>query len=85
MVSHSNGRAASLLDSAGPGTCRPAVSPVSTATTTPPVAVDDGDDQIVVRISLCEGPVELRVPRAAVKAGRPRGHIEGFNADATPC
>ncbi len=87
MVSHSNGRAASLLDSAGPGTCRPADLPDRPATVSPPVEVDDADDALVVRIRLCEGPLELRVPRAAVRA-RDRGHrrrIDGFNADATPC
>jgi hypothetical protein len=87
MVSHSNGRAASLLDSVGPGTCRPADSPVHSATLSPPVEVDDADDGLVVRVSLCEGPLELRVPRAAVKARQDdhRHHIRGFNADATPC
>jgi hypothetical protein len=87
MVSHSNGRAASLLDSAGPGTCRPAESPERSATVSPPVDVSDADGTLVVRVELCEGPVELRVPRAAVKARRnqPRHHIPRFNADATPC
>lgn len=80
MVSHSNGRTASLLDSAGPGTSRP-------ATESPPVEVGEKEDTFVVRVELCEGPIELRVPIASVKA-RPkhhRHHIKGFNADATPC
>jgi hypothetical protein len=87
MISHLNGRAASLLDSAGPGTCKPADSPVRSATVSPPVEVDDADDALVVRVRLCEGPLELRVPRAAVKARDRdhRRHIHGFNADATPC
>jgi len=87
MVSHSNGRAASLLDSAGPGTCRPADSPVRSAPVSPPVEVDGAEDALVVRVGLCEGLLELRVPRAAVKARphQPRHHIPGFNADATPC
>jgi hypothetical protein len=87
MVSHSNGRAASLLDSAGPGTCRPADSPHRSARVSPPVEVDDADDTFVVRVELCEGPVELRVPRASIKARHrhDRHHIKGFNADATPC
>lgn len=86
MVSHSNGRAASLLDSAGPGTCRPADS-AKAAKVSPPVEVDDADDDLVVRVRLCEGPLELRLPRAAVKPRHhePRHHIPGFNADATPC
>jgi hypothetical protein len=88
MVSHSNGRAASLLDSAGPGTCRPVESPERSVTVSPPVDVSDADDTLIVRVELCEGPVELRVPRAVVKARRNqprRHHIPGFNADATPC
>ena len=86
MVSHSNGRAASLLDSASPGTSRPADSGERSATVSPPVAVYEADDALVVRVRLCEGPVELRVPRAAVKArSQHRKHIPGFNADATPC
>jgi hypothetical protein len=83
MVGHSNGRAASLLDSAAAGTC----SPDHSATASPPVEVDDADDGLVVRVRLCEGPLELRVPRAAGKARHQehRHHIHGFNADATPC
>jgi hypothetical protein len=87
MVSHSNGRAASLLDSAGPGTCRPADLPDRSAKVSPSVEAYDADDTLVVRVQLCEGPLELRVPRASVKARRHRRrhHIQGFNADATPC
>jgi len=87
MVRHSNGRAASLLDSAGPGTCRPVYSRRRPPTPSPPVEVNDADDVLVVRVPLCEGPLELRVPRAAVKARHHdrRHHIPGFNADATPC
>jgi hypothetical protein len=87
MVSHSNGRAASLLESTGPGTCRPADSPDRSATVSPPVEVDEADDALVVRVRLCEGLLELRVPRAAVKERQRerRHHIPGFNADATPC
>jgi len=75
MVEDSNGRTASLLESAGPGTCRPPYS-----------RIDDRDDALV-RVPFCEGAVELRVPRAAVKQRQHhcRRHIEGFNADATPC
>jgi hypothetical protein len=85
MVRHSNGRAASLLDSAGPGTCRPTDSPDRSATVSPHVEADDADDALVVRVQLCEGPFELRVPRASVKGRRHRHHAPGFNADATPC
>jgi hypothetical protein len=63
MVRHSNGRVASLLDSAGPGTSRP----VDSATVSP-AGADEADDALVLRVPLCEGPIELRVPRAAVKA-----------------
>jgi hypothetical protein len=93
MANHSHDRATALLDSAGPGTSRPArqpaprprhVRPVNTATR---ADVYDSGDTVVVCVPLCEGPLELRVPRTAVKASRrlPRTHIEGFNADATPC
>jgi hypothetical protein len=87
MVSDSNARAAALLDSAGPGTCRPADLPDRSATVSSPVEVYDADDALVLRVRLCEGPLELRVPRAAVKSrhDHPRRHIPGFNADATPC
>jgi hypothetical protein len=76
MVTHSNGRAAGLLDSAGPGTSGSAS-----------LKVNERDDVLVVRVPLCQGPFELRVPRAADKARhhQPRRHVPGFNADATPC
>jgi hypothetical protein len=81
MVTHANGRAASLLDSAGPGTSRPAPHRPHT-----PHKVHPRDDALVVRVPLCERPFELRVPRAAVKARRhQRRHIPGFNPDSTPC
>ena len=54
MVTHSNGRAAALLDSAGPGTSGSAS-----------LKVNETDDVLVVRVPLCQGPFELRVPRAA--------------------
>jgi hypothetical protein len=81
MVKYSNGRAASLLDSAGPGTCRPAVS------RSRPSAhhVDEADKGLLIRVPLCEGPFELRVPTARVKARHRRRHIEGMNPDGTPC
>jgi hypothetical protein len=68
MVKDSNGRAAALLHSAGPGTTRP-------------------DGERVVRVPLCAGTFELRAHRKAVNAKKrsTQGHIEGFNADATPC
>jgi len=63
MVRHSNRRVASLLDSAGPGTSRP----VDSATVSL-AGEDEADDALVVRVPLCQGPIELRVPRAGVKA-----------------
>jgi hypothetical protein len=77
MVRHSNGRAASLLDSAGPGTSRPPDS-----ATVSLGGEDDADDAFVVRVHLCEGPFELRVPRASVKARHHR-HAKGSNACPT--
>jgi hypothetical protein len=81
MVKHSNDRAASLLDSAGPGTCRPAASPSRPSA----VHVDDADKDLLVRVPLCEGTFELRVPRARVKARHRPRHIEGIYADTTSC
>jgi hypothetical protein len=84
--SYSNGRVASLLDSAGPGTSRPVDSGARSATVSAPVEVYEADDALVVRVGLMEGLLELRVPRAAVKVRHHhRHHIHGFNADATPC
>ena len=95
MVRHSDGRTASLLESAGPGTSRPVDSriqrPVDSRVRRPnvasPVDVYEADDALVVRVRLVQGPLELRVPQGALKARHhhPRHHIEGFNADATPC
>jgi hypothetical protein len=93
MASHSHDHAGALLDSAGPGTSRPARRPAPRPRHVRPVPaalhadVYDSDDTLVVRVPLCEGPLELRVPRAAVREPKrlPRDHIEGFNADATPC
>jgi hypothetical protein len=81
MVKYSNCRAVALLDSAGPGTCRPAVS----RRRPPARPVRKAEEDLVVRVPLCQGPFELRVPRARVKAKQRLRHIEGFNADATPC
>ena len=92
MANHSHDRAAALLDSAGSGTSRPARRPaprprhVRPARAAPRGNVNESDDTLVVRVPLCEGPLELRVPRSAVQAAKRRpSHIEGFNADATPC
>ena len=81
MVKYSKGRAAALLDSAGPGTCRPGGS--RRRPSGRPVRKPDED--LLVRVPLCAGTFELRVPKDRVKARPPRRHIEGFNADATPC
>jgi hypothetical protein len=93
MVSDSHDRTAALLDSARPGTSGPARRPVPrprhvrSVRSGPRVEVRESEDTVVVRVPLCEGPVELRVPRTAVKTSKrpPRHHIEGFNPDATPC
>jgi hypothetical protein len=81
MVKYSNGQAASLLESAGPGTCRPAVS----RRRPPARPVRKTEEDRIVRVPLCQGTFELRVPGARGKAKQPALHIEGFNADATPC
>jgi hypothetical protein len=93
MANHSHHRAEALLDSAGPGTSRlarqraPRPRHARPVTAAPRAHVYDSDDTLVVRVPLCQGPLELRIPRTAVEAPqrRPRAHIEGFNADATPC
>jgi hypothetical protein len=81
MVKYSNDQAASLLESAGPGTCRPAVL----RRRPPSRPVLKAEEDLIVRVPLCQGPFELRVPRDRVKAKHRPRHIEGFNADATPC
>ncbi len=43
------------------------------------------DDELVVLVRLNDGLLELRVPRASLAAETPSTHIEGLNADATPC
>jgi hypothetical protein len=81
MVKYSNDQAASLLESAGPGTCRPAVSLAAGR----PRPIPKAEKDLIVRVPLCEGPFELRVPRDRAKAKHRTRHIEGFNADASPC
>jgi hypothetical protein len=77
MVRHSRARAASLLDSAGPGTSRP-----PDWATVSPGGEDNADDAFVVRVHPCEDPFEPRVPRASVKARHHRP-AQGFNAYPT--
>jgi len=76
MVKDSNDHAAALLDSAGPGTAGLAPSPAH-----------EPEGARVVRVPLCDGPFELRLPRSAENAKKrpPQDDIEGFNADAAPC
>lgn len=66
MVRYSAARAAALLDSAGPGTSRPASSSKRPATMSQRVEAPVRD-VLVVRVPLCQGPIELRVPRAEAK------------------
>jgi hypothetical protein len=58
MVKHSSDRADALLDLPGPGTVRSA----------PPRPRREPDGMRVVRVPLCEGSFELRVPSKAAKA-----------------
>jgi hypothetical protein len=81
MVKYSNRRTGALPESAGPESCRPAVSrrrPPSHPARKP-------DEDLVVCVPLCEGHFELHVPKGRVNARDPRRRIDGFNADATPC
>lgn len=55
------------------------------AETSPAVHVFEVADTLVVRMYLADGPVELRVPKSAVKPPARHCHIEGINPDATPC
>jgi hypothetical protein len=80
MVKYSSARTEALLDSAGPGTCRPA----GPRRPLPARPVHKQDADLVVRVPLCEGPFELRVPRDRAKARHPRRHIEESTGDATP-
>ena len=52
--------------------------------------VYESDDDLVVLVRLNDGLLELRVPRGSLapktqSAHIQSAHIEGFNADATPC
>jgi len=47
--------------------------------------VYESDDELVVLVRLDDGLLELRVPRASLPADEPPTHIDGLNADATPC
>jgi hypothetical protein len=92
MVWHENGRRAdALLDSAGPGTCRPADTTDATSARSTTAEVYEAGSVLVVRVRLREGPLELRIPKATVAPLRQRQrvprrhHIPGFNAEATPC
>jgi hypothetical protein len=80
MVKDSIGRAVGLLDSAGAGTARTAPSPARRR-------VQQSGGSEILRVPLCEGAIDVRVPRKAVRASKrpPQQNIEGFNADATPC
>lgn len=95
MVKHSNGHAAALRDSAAPGAAGPAHRPVHRRpnprpmTARPCVDLSESDDTLIVRVPLCEGPIELRVPREAVHAKKrlPRTHRgiqRGRNTLLTP-
>jgi hypothetical protein len=63
---------------ASPGTSR--ACPVDSIS-----QVYECDDELVVLVRLNDGLLELRVPRERLASGKHPAHIEGFNADATPC
>ena len=63
---------------ASPGTSR--ACPVDSIS-----QVYECDDELVVLVRLNDGLLELRVPRESLASGKHPAHIEGFNADATPC
>lgn len=47
--------------------------------------VYESDDELVVLVRLNEGLLELRVPSESLVSEKHSTHIEGLNADATPC
>ena len=47
--------------------------------------VYEAGDALIVHVRLAEGPLELRIPKAAVDPRRRLHHIPGCNPDATPC
>jgi hypothetical protein len=74
MVWQANGRAAALLGGGG----SPSLAEKA--------QVYEAGDALVVRVRLAEGPLELRIPKAAVDPRLHRHHrIPGCNPDATPC
>jgi hypothetical protein len=63
---------------ASPGTSR--ACPVDSIS-----QVYECDDELVLLVRLNDGLLELRVPRESLASDKHPAHIEGFNADATPC
>ncbi|HEX3268769.1 MAG TPA: hypothetical protein VHQ98_12365 [Gaiellaceae bacterium] len=84
MAWQANGRAAGFLESDGRSAERPSGSRGSS-----PLAekaqVYEAGDALVVHVRLAEGPLELRIPKAAVDPRRRHHRIPGCNPDATPC
>jgi hypothetical protein len=64
--------------SVGDGTSRSgAIDPIA--------QVYENGDEVVVLLRLNEGLLELRVPRRALPSDEAPRHVNGVNADATPC
>jgi hypothetical protein len=50
------------------------------------VRVSESGEEFVVRMDVDDREVEVRIPVSEVcRPRKPRKHIPGFNADATPC
>ena len=85
MAWQTNGRAA-LLESDEHGARRLTDSGGHNSSLAEKAQVYRAGDDLVVRVRLAEGPLELRIPKAAFEPRLNQGHrIPGCNPDATPC
>jgi hypothetical protein len=84
MPWQANGRGAGFLEPHVHGARRPSGSS-GRSRLAGNAQVYEAGDALVVHVRLPEGPLELRIPKAAVDRSRRRHHIPGCNPDATPC
>ena len=85
MPWQANGSAAASLEPHGQKARRPSDSG-SRSRLAEKAQVYEAGDALVVHVRLAEGPLELRIPKAAVDPRLHRFHrIPGCNPDATPC
>jgi hypothetical protein len=84
MAWQANGRAAGILEPHGQRARRPSGTS-GRSRLAEKAEVYEAGDALVVHVRLAEGPLELRIPKAAIDQRRRRHHIPGCNPDATPC